>query len=132
VDALVSALPEVDFCFIPMSAHPAVTSHDDRRFGAALRERHPQIRILDCGAHPSEMLAAFGHLAGAVCMRYHSVLFAHRMAVRSVVVPYAPKVTAWLAEHGVAAAPTNGRAWADVLRAAIAERHLDNPIRLAS
>jgi polysaccharide pyruvyl transferase WcaK-like protein len=131
-DELVAALPEVQFCFIPMSAHPAVASHDDRRFGEALQTRHRRLRMLDSGVHPAVVLAAFGHLAGAVCMRYHSVLFAHRMGVPIVAAPYAPKVSAWLDEHGLAAVATNGQAWTDALRGALAERDLDPPERLAS
>ncbi|MEO8509994.1 MAG: polysaccharide pyruvyl transferase family protein [Chloroflexota bacterium] len=131
-DELISALPGVEFCFIPMSAHPAAAGHDDRSLGEALRERHPRLRIFDPSAHPAVVLAAFAHLAGAVCMRYHSVLFAHRTGVPFVAVPYAPKVSAWLDEHGLAAVATNGRAWTDALRVALAERVVDPLERLAS
>ena len=78
------------------------------------------------------VLAAFAHLSAAVCMRFHSVLFAHRMGVPVVPVSYAPKVTTWLAEHSIAPVPTSGRAWTDAISGALAERALDPPVRLAS
>ena len=131
-DELIAALPGVEFCFIAMSSHPVAAAHDDRRLGEALRARHPRLRMLDPGAHPAVVLAAFAHLTGAVCMRYHSVLFAHRMDVPFVPVPYAPKVTGWLAEHRIAPVATNGQAWTDALRGALAERVDAAAERLAS
>ena len=88
--------------------------------------------MLDPRVHPAVVLAAFAHLSAAVCMRFHSVLFAHRMGVPVVPVSYAPKVTTWLAEHSIAPVPTSGRAWTDAISGALAERALDPPVRLAS
>jgi polysaccharide pyruvyl transferase WcaK-like protein len=34
-------------------------------------------------------------------MRYHSLLFADRMATPTIPIPYAPKCDAWIAEHGL-------------------------------
>lgn len=129
---LISTLPEAEFCFIPMSAHPVAGSHDDRRLGEALRARHPRLRMLDPAVHPAVVLASFAHLSAAVCMRYHSVLFAHRMGVPFVPVPYAPKAATWLAEHRIAPVATSGRAWTDAVDRALAE-HVSSPaVPLAS
>ena len=120
VDELIRGRQDVEFCFIPMSRHPSVASHDDRLLATRLRMRHPELRVLDTDVHPSAVLSAFGHLAAAVCMRFHSLLFAERMRVPLVAVPYAPKVTTWLEERGVPIVPVNGAAWSAVLASALA------------
>ena len=95
----IDALPDVQFCFIPMSRHPWVASHDDSRFGAHLAALRPVVRTIEGPMPPDVVLAAFGQLAAVVAMRYHAMLFAERSGTPMVAIPYADKVRHWLAEH---------------------------------
>lgn len=115
VDAI-DALPEAQFCFLPMSRHPFVAAHDDLRLARRIAARRPQLRIVETRVHPAQMLAAIGQLSAVVGMRYHSLLFAERSGVPYVPVAYAPKVGAWLAERGQVAGAPDGAAWAVALR----------------
>jgi polysaccharide pyruvyl transferase WcaK-like protein len=95
----IDALPEMQFCFIPMSRHPWVTAHDDSRFGAHLVALRPQVRLVDGAMPPDVVLAAFGQLSAVVAMRYHAMLFADRAGTPLVPIPYADKTKRWLADH---------------------------------
>jgi polysaccharide pyruvyl transferase WcaK-like protein len=119
VAACVDALPGLQFCFIPMSRHPFVPEHDDVTFARRLQELAPSIRILEGAENPADLLSAFAHLSVAVCMRYHSLLFAARSAVPIVPIAYAPKCRAWLEEHGLASVPPNATAIRERIEAAV-------------
>jgi len=95
----VDRLPDVEFLFVPMSQHPFAHRHNDLEFARSLRGRAPRIRVLEGIHHPAAVLSLFGLLSGAVCMRYHALLFADRAGVPIVPVAYADKCRAWLAEH---------------------------------
>ncbi len=97
----IAELPDVQFCFIPMSQHPFVHSHNDLLLGRRLQALSPRLAILEAALRPEEALALFGCLSATVCMRYHSLLFADRMGSSIIPVPYAPKCDAWIAEHGL-------------------------------
>jgi len=127
-----AAMPEVQFCFIPMSQHPFVARHNDLVLARRLQARAPGLRILDGTPHPSVLLAAYGHLAAVVGMRYHSLLFAARMGVPVIPVPYADKCRAWIADAGETAAEPDGRAWIARLGAAIERRPASRTRRAAS
>jgi polysaccharide pyruvyl transferase WcaK-like protein len=100
-------MPGVQFCFVPMSQHPFVATHNDLVLGRSLRARAPRLAILEGSPQPSAMLAVFECLAGAICMRYHSLLFAERAGIPVLPIPYAPKCDRWLAARGLAPlAPT--------------------------
>jgi polysaccharide pyruvyl transferase WcaK-like protein len=101
VAACVAALPDVQFCFIAMSQHPFVDDHNDLLLGRRLRARSPRLAVLEASLTPAQMLAVFGCLSAAVCMRYHSLLFADRMGIPIIPIPYAPKCDSWIAEHGL-------------------------------
>jgi polysaccharide pyruvyl transferase WcaK-like protein len=110
VDAIVAAacgamddLPDVQFCFIPMSRHPFVAAHDDMRLAARIRSARPRLTILTGDPRPGEVLAAFAHLSGVVAMRYHAMLFAARTGVPLVPIAYAEKNVRWLGERGLRA-----------------------------
>ena len=103
VTECIHALPELQFCFIPMSQHPFVAGHNDLLMARQLKARQPRLRVLEGTPHPAQVLAAFGHLAAAVCMRYHSLLFATRAGVPTIPIAYADKCRTWLAERGEAA-----------------------------
>jgi polysaccharide pyruvyl transferase WcaK-like protein len=122
VRQLVDALPEVQFCVIPMSQHPFVPPHNDLLLGLRLQAEVPRLAVLKGFHHPSRVLAAFGVLSGAICMRYHSLLFAERARTPIVAVPYAEKCETWLAERGMAATPLTGPALVDSLRSVMAPR----------
>jgi polysaccharide pyruvyl transferase WcaK-like protein len=102
VVSCVEAQPQVQFCFVPMSRHPFVPRHDDTVFGRSVQALAPGVRILQGVARPSELLSVFESLSVAVCMRYHSLLFAWRSAIPIVPIAYAPKCHIWLGEHGLA------------------------------
>jgi polysaccharide pyruvyl transferase WcaK-like protein len=97
--AAMDALPDVQFCFLPMSRHPFVPQHDDLNLARRLRERRPRLLVVEDDLHPATMLAAFGQLSAAVAMRYHAMLFASRMGVPLVPVVYAEKNLRWLSER---------------------------------
>jgi len=101
VAACVAALPDVQFCFIPMSQHPFVDAHNDLLLGRRLQAVSPRLAVLEGSLNPPEVMAVFGRLSAAVCMRYHSLLFADRMGASIIPLPYAPKCEAWIAEHGL-------------------------------
>lgn len=99
---VVQALPEFEFCFIPLSQHPFVGAHNDLLMAQRIQRAAPRLRILDGSHHPADILAVFSRLSAVVGMRYHSLLFADRCNVPLVPVAYAPKCRAWLAERGLA------------------------------
>lgn len=100
VPRLVEANPDVEFCFLPMSRHPSVTTHDDRVLAAQLRDRAPGIRVARVN-EPGDALALVGCFDALIAMRYHALLFAERMGVPLVAVPYAEKCRHWLDERGL-------------------------------
>jgi hypothetical protein len=61
-----------------MSQHPFVPAHNDLLLGRRLQLRSPRLAILEGSLRPEEVMAVFGSLSAAVCMRYHSLLFAAR------------------------------------------------------
>jgi polysaccharide pyruvyl transferase WcaK-like protein len=95
-------LPEVQFCFLPMSRHPRVPSHDDLAFGRRLAALRPRLAVVEEAAHPAVVLSAFSQLSAVVAMRYHAMLFAERAGVPLVPVVYAEKNLRWLEERGLA------------------------------
>lgn len=120
VAGCVDALPGLQFCFVPMSRHPFVPAHDDVSFARHLQELAPTIRILEGAEDPANLLSVFGRLSVAVCMRYHSLLFAGRSAVPIVPIAYAPKCLVWLDEHGLVSIPPQATAIRERIEAALA------------
>lgn len=120
VGAAMEALPDAQFCFIPMSQHPSAPAHDDLQLAHRLQVVCPRLTIVEGQHHPSEVLAAFGRLSAVVSMRYHAMLFAERAAVPLVPLVYAEKNVRWLDEHGVAAVPAEAAAVTAALRQALA------------
>ena len=101
VVGLVDGLPNVDFVLIPMSRHPFVAAHNDTVLAQRLVVLRPRLRILDAADDPARLLGLFEALSGAVCMRYHSLLFAERAGIPFVPIAYALKCRRWLHEHGL-------------------------------
>lgn len=115
----VDALPELQFGFIPMSQHPFVARHNDLLLARQLLARQPRVRVL-AGVHePAQVLAVFGHLSVAVCMRYHSLLFAERAGVPIIPIAYADKSRNWLAERGESPVEPTAEALIDSIRRAV-------------
>jgi polysaccharide pyruvyl transferase WcaK-like protein len=114
--------PELQFCFIPMSQHPFVPRHNDLVLARQLQARQPRLRVLEGTPHPSQVLSVFGHLAAAVCMRYHSLLFAARAGVPIIPITYADKCKTWLAERGEVSVEPTAAALVDRIRSAVPER----------
>ncbi|MGH2462217.1 MAG: polysaccharide pyruvyl transferase family protein [Candidatus Limnocylindria bacterium] len=119
VTECVDALPELQFCFIPMSQHPFVAAHNDLLLARQVQARQPRLRVLGGTPQPAQILALYGHLAAAVCMRYHSLLFAARAGIPIIPIAYAEKCRAWLAERGEAAVEPTAAALVDNIRRAV-------------
>jgi polysaccharide pyruvyl transferase WcaK-like protein len=103
-------LPQVEFVFIPMARHPTVPSHDDRVLGRELQQLQPRLHLLQADAHPASILSVFRSLDAAVCMRFHSLLFAERAGTPIIPISYASKCSTWLAEHRMRSVAPTGRA----------------------
>ena len=97
--AAVDALPAIDFLLIPMSRHPFVAAHDDALLAHRLIGQRPRLRLLESD-DPADVLGVFEALSAAVCMRYHSLLFAERAGIPILPIDYAEKCRHWLAERG--------------------------------
>ncbi|MGH2467949.1 MAG: polysaccharide pyruvyl transferase family protein [Candidatus Limnocylindrales bacterium] len=119
---VVEGLPGVQFCFVPMSQHPYVVAHNDLLLGLAIRAAAPRVAILDGLYHPAIVLAAFRLFSAAVCMRYHSLLFAARAGIPIVALPAADKCRDWLTERGSGFTEPSGPAVLAALRDALDER----------
>jgi polysaccharide pyruvyl transferase WcaK-like protein len=101
----VDALPDVDFCLVPMSRHPFVPEHNDEVLARRLVARQPRLRILPPPDDTAELLGLFEAFAAAVCMRYHGLLFAERAGIPIVPFAYAEKCRHWLADRGLPGTP---------------------------
>ena len=97
----VDARPDLDFCLIPMSRHPFVATHNDEILARSLAVERPRVRVLLPPDDPTMLLGAFEALAAAVCMRYHSLLFADRAGIPIIAMAYAEKCRHWLSERGL-------------------------------
>ena len=113
--AVMERHPDAQFCFIPMSRHPFVPRHNDLLLAQRLRHARPELRILGGDHHPAAILSAFGALDAAICMRYHSLLFARRSDVSMVPVVYAEKSRRWLEAHDIAPVGPTAAAITDAL-----------------
>jgi polysaccharide pyruvyl transferase WcaK-like protein len=94
----VDALPDIDFSLVPMSRHPFVAAHNDELLARRLIALRPRLRLLESD-DPSVVLGVFEALSAAVCMRYHSLLFAERAGIPIIPIAYAEKCRHWLAER---------------------------------
>jgi polysaccharide pyruvyl transferase WcaK-like protein len=97
--ALVNEMPEVTFVFTPMCQHPWVESHNDLVLADRIAARAPALRIIRGWYRPQQVMAVFGRLDAAVCMRYHSLLFAWRQNCPIVALPYSPKCDDFIQAH---------------------------------
>ena len=114
------ALPEVQFCFIPMSRHPFVASHDDTAVARRIQSARARLTIVDAALHPATLLSAFGQLSAAVAMRYHAMLFAERAGIPLVPLVYAEKNLRWLRERRIPAVTPSSAELVATLWAALA------------
>ncbi len=119
VPRLVRTVGEAEFCLIPMSQHPTVPRHNDMALAQKLMARAPGLHVLEGWHHPADILSLFGLMDAAVCMRYHSLLFAERAGVAVVVVPYAEKCESWLEESGMRPTPPTAAELAQAVRRAL-------------
>jgi polysaccharide pyruvyl transferase WcaK-like protein len=115
-------LPEVQFCFVPMSQHPFVPAHNDLILARRLSQIEPRLAIVEGLLAPGEVLSLFGSFAAAVCMRYHSLLFAARAGVPILALPYADKCDTWLTDNGHAPVGLGNGELATHLETVLAER----------
>jgi polysaccharide pyruvyl transferase WcaK-like protein len=128
VPEVVSRMPDADFVFIPMSQHPVINSHNDMLMAMAIQESAPRMRILDGYHHPGAVMDAIGRLDAAVCMRFHSMVFAERMGTPIVPVSYAEKTLSWLEERGVQSVEPNAETLTGAIRRALSSRRVSEAV----
>jgi len=117
--AAVDALPEVDFALVPMSRHPFVAAHNDELLGRRLAAARPRLRIVAPPDDTARLLGLFEACSAAVCMRYHSLLFAERAGIPIVPIAYAEKCRHWLGERGLREVDPSPAAIVEALHAAL-------------
>ena len=115
------ALPNVDFCLVPMSRHPFVATHNDELLARSVASERPRVRILVPPDDTRQLLGVFEAFAAAVCMRYHSLLFAERAGIPILPIAYADKCRQWLAERAMASLDPSASTLIDGLAAVLAE-----------
>lgn len=123
VTDLAARYPDLQLCFIPMSQHPFVGTHNDLLLARSLQAAVPRLRIVEGTHHPATILSLFGMLDAVVAMRYHAYLFADRASVPLIPITYADKCASWLAERGMHPVEPTGDALARAMDALLpAER----------
>jgi polysaccharide pyruvyl transferase WcaK-like protein len=125
VAAAVDALPDVDFVLVPMSRHPFVPAHNDELLARRLVAARPRLRIVVPPDDTASLLGLFEACSAAVCMRYHSLLFAERAGIPIVPIAYAEKCRHWLEERRLAEVEPSPGALVAALRASL-EKHAAN------
>jgi len=123
VVAAVDALPEVDFVVVPMSRHPFVAAHNDELLARRLVAARPRLRIVTPPDDSATLLGLFEACTAAVCMRYHSLLFADRAGIPIVPIAYAEKCRHWLEERGLEDVDASPAPVVNALRAALERSH---------
>jgi polysaccharide pyruvyl transferase WcaK-like protein len=99
--AVIEGLPEANFVFLPMSQHPWVPRHNDLVLAERIATRAPNLHIIRGWYGPEQILALFARFDVAVCMRYHSLLFAWRQGCAIIALPYSPKCDDFIGAHGL-------------------------------
>jgi molybdenum cofactor biosynthesis enzyme MoaA/polysaccharide pyruvyl transferase WcaK-like protein len=76
---------------------------DDRVFARRLQKQNPTISTPQFPASPWEIIAAMRQARLCVCMRYHSVVFAHTLGVPFIAIDYTNegKISGYLRERGL-------------------------------
>jgi polysaccharide pyruvyl transferase WcaK-like protein len=116
---LMDAMPDVQFCFAPMSQHPSNERHNDLLLARQLRERCEGLTIVDGWHHPSFYLDLFRQFDAGICSRFHSFLFANRVGTPIVPLPYSEKCFGWLSDYGLSAIPHTEAALIDGVQEAL-------------
>jgi polysaccharide pyruvyl transferase WcaK-like protein len=119
VVAVVDALPGWDVALVPMSRHPFVPAHNDEVLARRLVAAEPRLRIVVPPGDTATLLGVFEALGAAVCMRYHSLLFAERAGIPVIPIAYAEKCRHWLDERGLTAVEPSAAGLVSALRAAL-------------
>lgn len=94
-----------EILFLPMCRHKKSALENDHLYSEEVIQKFPEAKILKGHYHPSEILSLFGILGSCVCMRFHSMVFAYRMGVNMIPIPYAEKCSEFLDDIGVDSHP---------------------------
>jgi polysaccharide pyruvyl transferase WcaK-like protein/sulfatase maturation enzyme AslB (radical SAM superfamily) len=88
LEDLLEAFPEFELRLYPMHYFPV--GFDDRRFAQRLLRQivHPRLKVVDKPMSPRELLEVMAQSALSVCMRFHSVVFAHEVGAPFVAIDY--------------------------------------------
>jgi polysaccharide pyruvyl transferase WcaK-like protein len=115
----VDTMPDVDFALLPMSRHPFVAAHNDEILARRLIAARPRLRIVTPPDDTAALLSLFDSFSAAVCMRYHSLLFAERSGIPIVPIAYAEKCRHWLEERGLPSVEPSAEGLVAALRTAL-------------
>ena len=99
--SVINDMPNTQFLFIPMCRHPRLESPNDLLLAEELARRVPALNVLRGWYAPEEILAIFGLLDVAICMRYHGLLFSLRNERPIVAIPYSEKSNDIVYRHGL-------------------------------
>jgi polysaccharide pyruvyl transferase WcaK-like protein len=125
--ASVDALPDVDFALLPMSRHPFVPAHNDALLASRLLAARPRLRLVQPPDDTSALLGVYEAFSAAVCMRYHSLLFAERAGIPIVPIAYAEKGWHWLAERELPSVDPSPEGLAAAVRSALESSRAATP-----
>jgi len=93
-----------EILFLPMCRHKKSVHENDYLYSKEFVHEFHGVKILHGCYHPSELLSIFGVLSSCICMRFHSMVFAHRMGINMIPIPYAEKCTEFLRDIGLESA----------------------------
>lgn len=94
-----------EILFLPMCRHKKSAFENDHLYSEEVIQKSPGVKILKGRYHPSEVLSIFGILKSCICMRFHSMVFAYRMGINMIPIPYAEKCSEFLDDIGVDSPP---------------------------
>lgn len=122
VPQVIDRMPEVEFRFLPMSQHPVINSHNDLLLAEELQRSASRLQVERQYEHPTNALSVIRDADAAMCMRFHSMVFAEMAGTPMIPVSYAPKTDNWLNERGLESVQIEPEALVRAIRLALRTR----------